>query len=152
MDNDCTPNQLYIESIDSGGRVTTKTFAFDHVFGDICNQVDVYEQCAAPIVDSVLKGYNGTLFAYGQTGTGKTFTMEGDIKSETNKGITPRTFTQIIDYVTNSPQSIEYLVRISFLEIYQDEVYDLLSKNVKIASLHSPQTNAYSITHRLVKK
>ena len=126
-----TKSTLNIQSSDSAGRKSTKTYAFDHVFGDTNNQMDVYQECASPIIQSVLEGYNGTLFAYGQTGTGKTYTMEGAINDDINKGIIPRTFTEIMDHVNNAPENIEFLVRISFLEIYQDEVYDLLSRNVK---------------------
>ena len=132
IDRDCNPNQLYVTATDSAGRKSIKTYAFDHVFGEDNNQIDVYQECASPIIQSVLKGYNGTLFAYGQTGTGKTYTMEGNISDDEDKGIIPRTFTQIMDYVTTAPENIEFLVRISFLEIYQDEVYDLLSRNVKL--------------------
>jgi len=131
VENDCTPNQLYVTHCDSAGRATMKTYAFDHVFHPQNTQSEVYRQCAAPIVESVLRGYNGTLFAYGQTGTGKTFTMEGDVTHPEHQGITPRTFTQIMDYVSTAPQDIEFLVRISFLEIYQDEVHDLLSRNTR---------------------
>lgn len=56
----------------------TKNFSFDRVFGTNSKQVDVYKVVAAPLVDEVLAGYNCTVFAYGQTGTGKTFTMEGE--------------------------------------------------------------------------
>lgn len=56
----------------------TKNFAFDRVFGTNSKQVDVYKVVAAPLVEEVLAGYNCTVFAYGQTGTGKTFTMEGE--------------------------------------------------------------------------
>ena len=53
-------------------------FTFDSVFAPDSAQMDVYNRVARPIVENVLEGYNGTIFAYGQTGTGKTFTMEGD--------------------------------------------------------------------------
>jgi len=56
----------------------TKNFQFDRVFGVTSKQVDVYKVVAAPLVEEVLAGYNCTVFAYGQTGTGKTFTMEGE--------------------------------------------------------------------------
>ena len=56
----------------------TKSFTFDRVFGTTSKQVDVYKVVAAPLVQEVLAGYNCTVFAYGQTGTGKTFTMEGE--------------------------------------------------------------------------
>ena len=61
----------------------TKSFSFDRVFGTNSKQVDVYKVVAAPLVDEVLAGYNCTVFAYGQTGTGKTFTMEGERHEDT---------------------------------------------------------------------
>lgn len=75
-----------------------KPFTFDHVFGQDSLQSYVYEQTAFSLVDNVLEGYNGTIFAYGQTGCGKTHTMMGVNDSEANKGIIPRTFTQIITF------------------------------------------------------
>ena len=59
----------------------TKDFTFDAVFAPTCKQSSVFEETALPIIESVLEGYNGTIFAYGQTGTGKTFTMQGAKKS-----------------------------------------------------------------------
>jgi len=55
-----------------------RSFTYDQVYDDDSKQQDVYDECAFPLVESVLKGYNGTIFAYGQTGCGKTFTMIGD--------------------------------------------------------------------------
>ena len=55
----------------------TKQFTFDFAYGFESQQKDIYEDCAYSIIESVFQGYNGTIFAYGQTGTGKTFTMEG---------------------------------------------------------------------------
>lgn len=57
-----------------------------------CLQEKVFKQAALPIIESVLEGYNGTIFAYGQTGTGKTHTMEGIETEELQRGIIPRTF------------------------------------------------------------
>ena len=73
------------------------------------------------------EGYNGTIFAYGQTGTGKTHTMEGSIEGE-NKGIIPNTFDHIFRHI-NTTEDQEFLVRASFLEIYNEEIRDLLGKN-----------------------
>lgn len=56
----------------------TKTFTFDRVFGPDSKQVDVYKAVVSPLITEVLQGYNCTVFAYGQTGTGKTFTMVGE--------------------------------------------------------------------------
>lgn len=72
-----------------------KTFTFDFSYGPDSTQKQVYDQCASQIVKSCLEGYNGTIFAYGQTGTGKTFTMEGNRNSETDKGVIPRAFEHV---------------------------------------------------------
>lgn len=82
------------------------------------------------MVDNVLEGYNGTIFAYGQTGCGKTHTMMGSSESEESKGIIPRTFHQIIT-LTNSQTDKKHLVRCSFIEIYNEEIHDLLGKDIK---------------------
>ena len=89
----------------------------------------IYEQSAFSLVDSVLDGYNGTIFAYGQTGCGKTFTMMGTPEGE-GKGIIPRTFSQIMT-LTNSDSSKTHLIRCSFIEIYNEEIHDLLGKDIK---------------------
>ena len=73
-----------------------KTFTFDNVFDWTSTQSEVYEETAKPIVESVLEGYNGTVFAYGQTGTGKTHTMDG---GASDNGIIPRTFNQIFEAI-----------------------------------------------------
>lgn len=73
-----------------------KTFTFDNVFDWTSTQSEVYEETAKPIVESVLEGYNGTVFAYGQTGTGKTHTMDGGAG---DNGIIPRTFNQIFEAI-----------------------------------------------------
>ena len=75
-----TPNNKELQVIEKNS--LTKSFSFDRVFGTNSKQVDVYKVVAAPLVEEVLAGYNCTVFAYGQTGTGKTFTMEGERHDE----------------------------------------------------------------------
>ena len=82
-------------------------------------------------MESTLEGYNGTIFAYGQTGTGKTFTMEGKESPPELQGIIPRTFNHIFQHINSHGQGIQYLVRASFLELYNEEIRDLLSKSQK---------------------
>nr|XP_039263743.1 kinesin-like protein KIF3A [Styela clava] len=106
-----------------------KTFTFDTVFGPDSKQVDVYNLTARPIVDSVLQGYNGTIFAYGQTGTGKTFTMEGVRSVPELRGIIPNSFAQIFGHIAKAEGESRFLVRVSYLEIYNEEVRDLLGKD-----------------------
>jgi kinesin family protein 3/17 len=72
-----------------------KMFTFDYCYGYTDTkhmQERIYKQCASPIIDSILEGYNGTIFAYGQTGTGKTYTMTGKPNPSRENGIIPRTF------------------------------------------------------------
>jgi hypothetical protein len=84
-------------------------------------------------VANVLEGYNGTIFAYGQTGTGKTHTMSGadDMSIMEERGIMPRSFTDVFDKISNDSDQTQFLVRVSYLEIYNENVRDLLSKNPK---------------------
>uniref|UniRef100_A0A8C3L731 Kinesin-like protein n=2 Tax=Phasianinae TaxID=9072 RepID=A0A8C3L731_CHRPC len=114
-----------------------KTFTFDTVFGPESKQLDVYNLTARPIIDSVLEGYNGTIFAYGQTGTGKTFTMEGVRAVPELRGIIPNSFAHIFAFLYCSCLlfkasllfAFRFLVRVSYLEIYNEEVRDLLGKD-----------------------
>ena len=108
-----------------------KTFTFDFVYDWTSSQEEIYKQTAFPIVESVLEGFNGTIFAYGQTGTGKTFTMEGKPDPPEQRGIIPRAFQQIFQIIELTSKNRQFLVRCSFLELYNEEIRDLLSKNVK---------------------
>jgi kinesin family protein 3/17 len=103
-----------------------KTFTFDYVYGQPAMQEEIYLESGYPIVESVLEGYNGTIFAYGQTGSGKTFTMEG--KDGDDRGIIPRAFEQIFYGIELHP-NLQFLIRVSYLEIYNEEIYDLLANN-----------------------
>lgn len=106
-----------------------KTFTFDTVFGSDSKQLDVYNLTARPIVESVLEGYNGTIFAYGQTGTGKTFTMEGIRAIPELRGIIPNSFAHIFGHIAKAEGDTRFLVRVAYLEIYNEEVRDLLGKD-----------------------
>jgi hypothetical protein len=77
------------------GVYTKHAFTFDHVYGENRGQRDVYEQTAKDAVLSTLQGYNATIIAYGQTGTGKTYTMEGVHSDEEQRGIIPRSIEEI---------------------------------------------------------
>ncbi|XP_077997302.1 kinesin-like protein KIF11 [Glandiceps talaboti] len=121
--------------VDLAGKSSKKTFCFDKVFGPDAKQIDVYKSVVVPTIDEVLQGYNCTIFAYGQTGTGKTFTMEGertqDLQVEWDEdplaGIIPRALHQL--FQTLQGMEVEFSVRVSFLEIYQEELFDLLGGN-----------------------
>ena len=103
-----------------------KTFTYDDVFPMDCAQKVIYQASAFPIMESVLGGYNGTIFAYGQTGCGKTFSMMGDPRNENLKGIIPRTFSQLMNSISEAKDS-RFIVMVSFLEIYNENIRDLLN-------------------------
>ncbi|PFH31745.1 kinesin motor domain-containing protein [Besnoitia besnoiti] len=107
-----------------------KTFTFDAAYSWDAEQKQIYDETAVGIVESVMEGYNGTIFAYGQTGTGKTHTMVGAETREADRGIIPRAFEHIFDTVACSERK-KYLVQASFLEIYNEEIRDLLAPNPK---------------------
>jgi len=107
-----------------------KNFYFDKVFDESLSQEQIFKDSSLPNVESVIQGYNGTIFAYGQTGTGKTFTMEGE-ETPKDRGITPRSFDSIFHLIKSSSNNTNFLIRISYLEIYNEEIRDLLSKNHK---------------------
>ena len=112
-------------------RNNAKTFPFDYVYPMESTQREVYDQVAFPIVDSIFQGYNGTVFAYGQTGCGKTFTMMGIVNDPNLKGIIPNAFSHIFGYIKTEGESKRFLVRCSFVEIYNEEVRDLLGDSKK---------------------
>lgn len=103
------------------------SFTFDRVFPMDSKQTDLFNFSIAPTVDDILNGYNGTVFAYGQTGAGKSYTMMGsDIDDDTGMGIIPRIVQQIFASILTSPSNIEYTVRVSYMEIYMERIRDLL--------------------------
>uniref|UniRef100_A0A6G1SR69 Kinesin-like protein n=1 Tax=Aceria tosichella TaxID=561515 RepID=A0A6G1SR69_9ACAR len=110
----------------------TRNFYFDQVFDVDAGQKAVYNSVVRPLIDQVLLGFNCTVFAYGQTGTGKTYTMEGNRSEEEmhweddpHSGIIPRAISQLFD--TLKDHDSEFTVRVSFLELYNEDTYDLLS-------------------------
>ena len=107
-----------------------KSFTFDGAYpGDATNE-QLYLDIAFQLVESVTEGYNGTVFAYGQTGGGKTFTMQGVGDPAAQRGIIPRAFDHIFDTVAVADQT-RYLIHASFLEIYNEEVRDLLGQDIR---------------------
>eukprot|EP01147_Barroeca_monosierra_P005546 gene5546-172_t len=141
-----TVNSLDVSRLSPFARGSAKeprVYTFDNVYGMSSLQENIYNTSALPIVDAVLEGFNGTIFAYGQTGTGKTFTMNGENSPEL-KGIIPRSFEHIFDVISKG-EGKQYLVRASYLEIYMEDIRDLLSKDQsrKLAIRESPDTGIY---------
>ncbi|KAJ9583289.1 hypothetical protein L9F63_022372, partial [Diploptera punctata] len=107
-----------------------KCFTFDGVYHINSTTEQIYNEIAYPLVEGVLEGYNSTVFAYGQTGCGKSFTMQGVVNPPTQRGIIPRAFEHIFEAVSVA-EGTKYLVLASYLEIYNEEIRDLLGRDVK---------------------
>ncbi|XP_042359256.1 kinesin-like protein KIF3C isoform X1 [Plectropomus leopardus] len=124
-----------------------KTFTFDAVYDANSKQRDLYDESVRPLIDSVLAGFNGTIFAYGQTGTGKTYTMQGAWLDPEKRGVIPNAFDHIFTHISRSQSDKQYLVRASYLEIYLEEVRDLLDPNHGSARAlelrESPESGVY---------
>ncbi|KAK9768044.1 hypothetical protein K7432_001631 [Basidiobolus ranarum] len=122
VDIDDTGTTVKLESKEYPG-----SFTFDKCYGPTTSQQELFEYGIVQTVDDVMNGYNGTVFAYGQTGSGKTHTMMGDMESEEFKGIIPRIVETIFKSIHNSPSTIEYTVKVSYMEIYMEKIRDLLN-------------------------
>ncbi|XP_044133545.1 centromere-associated protein E [Bufo gargarizans] len=105
----------------------TRSFSFDRVFHSHETTCQVYQEVAVPIIRSALQGYNGTIFAYGQTSSGKTYTMMG---TPDNLGIIPQAIKEVFKIIHEIP-SREFLLRVSYMEIYNETVTDLLCDDRK---------------------
>ncbi|OCT56960.1 kinesin-like protein KIF17 isoform X2 [Xenopus laevis] len=126
---DSTRGQCFI-SKPQGGEQTPKQFTFDGAYyTEHCTEI-IYNQIAYPLVEGVTEGYNGTIFAYGQTGSGKSFSMQGVPDPPSQRGIIPRAFEHIFESI-QCAEKTKFLVRASYLEIYNEEIRDLLGVDPK---------------------
>ncbi|KAL5705906.1 Kinesin-like protein KIN-14R [Ranunculus cassubicifolius] len=116
---------------------TKKTFKFDRVYSPNDDQVEVFVD-ASPMVVSVLDGYNVCIFAYGQTGTGKTFTMEG---TEHNRGVNYRTLEELFKIAKERNETFSYNISVSVLEVYNEQIRDLLATSPSSKKLEIRQAS-----------
>ncbi|XP_076839139.1 centromere-associated protein E isoform X2 [Brachyhypopomus gauderio] len=143
VENAEEPTQLYwkadkqvIHQTDDDGNLT-KSFGFDRVFSADETTSQLYQDIAKPLVVSAVEGYNGTIFAYGQTSSGKTFTMMG---SDLTPGVIPLAMTDVFQTINNCPKK-EFLLRVSYMEIYNETVTDLLCDSWKRKPLEIREGN-----------
>lgn len=125
---------------------TDHTFVLDRVFRWDASQKEVYDYAAKPIINAVLRGFNGTVFAYGQTSSGKTYTMEGpDIEDKVYQGVIPRMVWSIFDGIYNADEHIEFLVKVSLVEIYNERIRDLLDSKKDNLKVHEDKARGVFI-------
>ncbi|KAM9346933.1 kinesin heavy chain-like [Symphorus nematophorus] len=116
--------------------VAGKPYIFDRVLPPNTEQLQVYDTCARQIVKDVLGGYNGTIFAYGQTSSGKTHTMEGNLHDPRLMGIIPRIARDIFDHIYSMDENLEFHIKVSYFEIYLDKIRDLLDVSKTNLAVH----------------
>ncbi|XP_072542619.1 kinesin heavy chain [Salminus brasiliensis] len=116
--------------------VSGKPYVFDRVLPPNSTQELVYDSCAKQIVKDVLEGYNGTIFAYGQTSSGKTHTMEGKLHDPDLMGIIPRIAQDIFDHIYSMDENLEFHIKVSYFEIYLDKIRDLLDVSKTNLAVH----------------
>lgn len=159
-------NSIIIKGVESNHE--DKTFTFDYAYDGSSTQQQVYGELGRPIVSQALDGFNGTIFAYGQTGSGKTHSMLGN---EENKGIIPQLNDELWQRIPERMKSLEgrqvmeeasssnsgalntppkskiqakFLVTVSFLEVYNEDIKDLLNPSDKKLKIHeSPELGIY---------
>ena len=131
--------------------LSNKTYHFDKVFSPAADQAIVFDDVMSPILEEMLAGYNCTVFAYGQTGTGKTYTMSGDMTDtlgllSDNAGIIPRVLYWLFQRLETD--QIECSVKCSFIELYNEELRDLLrvDDNVKLKIYDDAAKKGHSAT------
>ncbi|KAF1644953.1 Kinesin-like protein KIF27, partial [Aptenodytes patagonicus] len=115
-----------------------RVFTFDFVFGKNSTQEEVYTVCIKPLLVSLTEGYNATVFAYGQTGSGKTYTIGGGhiaSVAENEKGIIPRAIQELFQHISENC-NIDFHVKVSYIEVYKEELRDLLELETSVKELH----------------
>ncbi|XP_016093572.1 kinesin heavy chain-like [Sinocyclocheilus grahami] len=124
------------QNANAKSHISGKPYIFDRVFPPNTTQEQVYDTCAKQIVKDVLGGYNGTVFAYGQTSSGKTHTMEGQLHNSQLKGIIPRIAQDIFDHIYSMDENLEFHIKVSYFEIYLDKIRDLLDVSKTNLAVH----------------
>lgn len=122
--------------------VTGKVYVFDKVLKPNVTQEQVYNSAAKNIVKDVLMGYNGTIFAYGQTSSGKTHTMEGVIGEPDLQGIIPRIVNDIFNHIYGMEENLEFHIKVSYFEIYMDKIRDLLDPSKVNLAVHEDKNKS----------
>ncbi|XP_019435849.1 PREDICTED: kinesin-like protein KIN-7N [Lupinus angustifolius] len=115
-----------------GSPLSGSVYAFDHIFDKSSTNASVYNLLTEDIIQAALDGFNGTAFAYGQTSSGKTFTMNG---SETDPGVIPRAVKDVFSKIERMSDR-EFLIRVSYMEIYNEEINDLLAVENQKLQIH----------------
>ena len=119
-----------------------RDFIFDKVFSSKTTTEEIYEELGESIVIKCMEGFNGCIFCYGQTGSGKTYTMYGNNKAP---GLVPLSVESIFAYIQETPER-EFLVRCSYLEVYNENINDLLNPDAENLIIQEDKKNGMIIS------
>eukprot|EP00736_Rhodelphis_marinus_P010133 Rmarinus@m.16897 len=123
------------------GKTTQTSFTYDYCYGRDTPQESIYKDIGHPTLQRALEGYNGTIFAYGQTSSGKTHTMMG---SPEDPGLIPLINKNVFDMLHTVPDNVSYMVTVSYLELYNENTFDLLNPSQrKLEIRQSSRTGVY---------
>jgi kinesin family protein 18/19 len=128
-------NILYLEDIKTHKNKNNKLFVFDNIFNESSNNEEVFNESIKTMIDKILEGYNSTALAYGVTGTGKTYTIFGDLSNNfKEEGIIFKACDYLFEKIQmykneNNDNNINYYIKISYIEIYNEIVKDLINEN-----------------------
>ncbi|CAN8265810.1 unnamed protein product [Cochlearia groenlandica] len=129
-------------------QIGSHSFTFDHVYGSSGSpSTEMYEECAAPLVDGLFQGYNATVLAYGQTGSGKTYTMGTGCGDISQTGIVPQVMNSLFNKIYTLKDQIEFHIHVSFIEIHKEEVQDLLDPSTVNKSDATSNGHAGKVAH-----
>ncbi|KAH8352953.1 hypothetical protein KR084_007680 [Drosophila pseudotakahashii] len=133
----CEPELTSLWQVNDGRSIHladshAEPYVFDYVFDEGTNNQEVFDRMAKHIVHACMQGFNGTIFAYGQTSSGKTYTMMGDGQ---NPGVMVLAAKEIFQQISSEKER-DFLLRVGYIEIYNEKIYDLLNKKNQDLKIH----------------
>lgn len=135
--------KLTDEKAKDGGPPPMNSYNYDRVFQMPTTQIEMFEEVAKETITDVTRGYNGTIFTYGQSGSGKTHSMYGVIDDPELKGIIPRAIELLFNIIEESSEDVQFQLKFSIMQIYKEIVYDLLTGDMNLKIKESPQKGIY---------
>ena len=120
-------NSIILKKVE---KKNSKIYTFDSVYSENISQEDIFKKIGQNLIENFLNGYNCSIFAYGQTGAGKTYTMMGDLLKEELIGLQPRCIEYLF-YLLSEKNSPQTLLKITYVEIYNEKIIDLLSDDLR---------------------
>ncbi|QPG74843.1 hypothetical protein FOA43_002179 [Brettanomyces nanus] len=135
-------------TVESPSTSMAQDFRYDCVFDNTTRQEEIFNYSVRQTTDDLSEGYNGTVLCYGQTGAGKSYTIMGNLDDDEESGLIPRIFQRIFEIIENSSKTLEYTVGVSYMEIYNESLRDLLDpRNNKKLAIRENRVDGVYVSH-----